>query len=218
MVNRRFFAERNPYRLIEHLFTRQPAQTEQASPPAPPEFVAFGKIPRLNRDIIITEKIDGTNGQILVTDDGQVFAGSRNRYATPGKGTDNHGFAQWVQDNQEALRDLLGPGRHFGEWWGQGIARNYGLKEKRFSLFNTTRWGGIEVRSNRLLYTVPGLYQGPFDPEAITTALQQLKDEGSIAAPGFRRPEGIVVFHEAANQLFKVLLEHDDKPKSQAVA
>jgi len=31
-----------------------------------PEFHGFKKIPRLNRDIIITEKIDGTKGKINV--------------------------------------------------------------------------------------------------------------------------------------------------------
>jgi hypothetical protein len=29
-------------------------------------FVEFKKIPRLSRDVIITEKIDGTNGQLLM--------------------------------------------------------------------------------------------------------------------------------------------------------
>ena len=32
----------------------------------PPGFVEFRKIPRLNRDIIITEKIDGTNASIVI--------------------------------------------------------------------------------------------------------------------------------------------------------
>ena len=35
------------------------------------EFQPFPKIPRLSREIVITEKIDGTNAQILITDDGQ---------------------------------------------------------------------------------------------------------------------------------------------------
>lgn len=30
------------------------------------EFVEFPKIPRLSRDIIVTEKIDGTNAQIYL--------------------------------------------------------------------------------------------------------------------------------------------------------
>mgnify|MGYP001595560836 CR=1 FL=1 len=30
------------------------------------EFVEFRKIPRLNRDVVITEKIDGTSAQVLI--------------------------------------------------------------------------------------------------------------------------------------------------------
>ena len=32
-------------------------------------FVEFPKIPRLKRDIVVTEKIDGTNASILVPED-----------------------------------------------------------------------------------------------------------------------------------------------------
>lgn len=36
---------------------------------------------------------------------------------------------------------------------------------------------------------------------------------GSFAAPGFMRPEGIIVYHSASGHVFKVLLEDDDRPK-----
>jgi hypothetical protein len=42
-----------------------------------PEFAGFPKISRLSRDCIITEKIDGTNAQILITEDNQMFIGYR---------------------------------------------------------------------------------------------------------------------------------------------
>ncbi|HLE80817.1 MAG TPA: RNA ligase family protein, partial [Dehalococcoidia bacterium] len=100
------------------------------------DFQEFGKIYRLSRDCIITEKIDGTNAQVVVLEDGRVLAGSRNRWITPE--ADNFGFARWVKEHEEELRSL-GPGRHYGEWWGSGIQRGYGLKEKRFSLFNVSR-------------------------------------------------------------------------------
>lgn len=102
-------------------------------------FVEFPKIARFNREVIVTEKIDGTNAQILVNDTGDevVGVGSRTRWISPKD--DNHGFAGWVQKNKEELL-RLGPGSHFGEWWGAGIQRTYGLKEKRFSLFNVSRW------------------------------------------------------------------------------
>lgn len=70
-------------------------------------FVEFRKIPRLNREIVVTEKIDGTNAQILVSDDGkELIAGSRNRWITTEN--DNHGFAKWVESNKEELITKLG--------------------------------------------------------------------------------------------------------------
>lgn len=43
----------------------------------------------------------------------------------------------------------------------------------------------------------------------------RLRDEGSVAAPGFMKPEGIVVFHVAAGVSFKKTLEKDDQPKGR---
>lgn len=174
-----------------------------------PKFEAFPKIPRLNRTIIITEKIDGTNAQVHVTADGQVFAGSRNRWITPED--DNQGFACWVKLHENELRDGLGIGTHFGEWWGAGIQRRYGLLEKRFSLFNTHRWKD-DVRP-AICQVVPTLYIGAFSQDAIQSALAELRTNGSKAAPGYMNPEGIVVFMSASASMHKVLLEHDELPK-----
>jgi hypothetical protein len=189
------------------------------------EFQPFPKLARLNRDIVITEKIDGTNAAIGVTDDGEVYAQSRTRIITPQ--ADNFGFARWVAEHAEGLRFVLGPGLHFGEWWGAGIQRNYGLADKRFSLFNTARWrevlpivpfaGGDEFGLNNLL-VVPTLYEGPFRIGWIDAALDRLATHGSVASHGFHRPEGIVIFHKAAGTMFKVTLENDEQPKSQVAA
>lgn len=181
-----------------------------------PEFEGFPKMARLNREIIITEKIDGTNAQILITEDGDVFPGSRTRWIRPGD--DNAGFASWVEGHKAELI-TLGPGRHFGEWWGSGIQRGYGLKkgEKRFSLFNTSRWGhnGVDFQSKPdCCLVVPELYRGPFSELAIKQALFDLELVGSFAEPGFKNPEGIIVFHTAANSGFKVTLKDDESPKS----
>jgi hypothetical protein len=100
--------------------------------------------------MIVTEKLDGTNAQVHITDDGRIFAGSRNRWITPD--ADNFGFARWVAEHEEELR-ALGPGSHYGEWWGSGIQRRYGLDEKRFSLFNVGRWtraSTTTIRARRL--------------------------------------------------------------------
>lgn len=190
------------------------------------EFVEFPKMPRLSREVIVTEKIDGTNAQVTIVElegfaapwplavwqrDGlAMYAGSRSRWITPE--TDNFGFATWVRDNAEELVKL-GPGSHFGEWWGAGIQRRYGLSEKRFSLFNVDRWG--EERP-ACCHVVPILYRGLFDTAQIDGALRRLEEDGSYAAPGFMKPEGVVVFHVAGRIGFKKTIEKDELPKGLA--
>lgn len=178
------------------------------------EFKAFPKIPRLNRDCVITEKIDGTNVCVVVDDD-KIFAQSRNRIITPED--DNYGFARWVQDNAPALIVALGDGYHYGEWWGQGIQRKYNLDHKHFSLFNVHRWKSVPFSEYGLdnVSTVPVLYRGPFSTEVVDNTVEGLRIIGSIASRGFMKPEGVIVWHEAAGQLFKVTCEGDEKPKGQ---
>lgn len=174
------------------------------------DFVAFPKMPRLSREIIVTEKLDGTNAQVFIGEDGSFAVGSRSRWITPEN--DNYGFARWAEEHREELM-LLGPGRHFGEWWGSGIQRRYGLAEKRFSLFNAARWA--EERPT-CCHVVPTLYRGDFSTQAIDGCLAMLRSNGSAAAPGFMQPEGVVVFHVAGQVGFKKTLERDHEPKSLA--
>lgn len=173
-------------------------------------FKEFPKMPRLSREMIITEKIDGTNASIYITPDGQFFTGSRTRWITPQD--DNYGFSKWAHTNKEELMQL-GEGHHFGEWWGNGIQRGYGLQngDKRFSLFNVARW---ELERPSCCDVVPVLHKGMFYTDAIESALAILKENGSVAAKGFMRPEGIVVFHVAAGIGFKKTIDKDEMPKS----
>lgn len=200
------------------------------------EFRQFPKIPRLSREIIITEKIDGTNGCVAVfeekdltgytpfecptvwveMDSGRrlgILAGSRSRWLTASD--DNHGFGAWVCANRHELVKL-GPGRHFGEWWGAGINRAYGKRndERYFSLFNVHRWSEEDLRPACCL-SVPILYRGEFDQNAIDTALVTLRAKGSVACPGFKDPEGIIIYHTAANQIFKKTLKNDESRKGE---
>lgn len=177
------------------------------------EFVGFPKMARLSREIVITEKIDGTNASIKITEAGDFLVGSRTRWITPEN--DNAGFAKWALQNKEGLMKL-GVGLHFGEWWGSGIQRGYDLAkgEKRFSLFNTSRWDMYNVPN--CCHVVPELYRGEFDTNKIEEVLQNLKDNGSVASNGFMRPEGIIVFHTAGNVGFKKTIEKDDVPKTLA--
>lgn len=204
------------------------------------EFLEFPKIARLSRPCVITEKIDGTNAQVYIATraelseelqalarvveiEGQaayLLAGSRTRYITPQ--ADNFGFAAWAYEHAEELKSL-GYGRHYGEWWGSGIQRGYGLPkgERRFSLFNVARWHADRDREKcpqdrpTCCHVVPILYRGPFNTDAALATLSALAETGSYAAPGFMRPEGIVIWHEAARILFKKTLEKDEEPKGK---
>jgi hypothetical protein len=191
------------------------------------EFNPFPKMARLSREAIISEKIDGTNAQVLITEDGGFYTGSRNRWITPDN--DNFGFSAWAHENKEELMKL-GVGRHFGEWWGQGIQRKYGLDHKRWSLFNTLRWHEVGQEARRVpmanptiekwteeapacCHVVPILYSGTFCTDSCEDVLTIMRVEGSFAAPGFMKPEGIVVYHVAAGVGFKKTIEDDHIPK-----
>lgn len=175
------------------------------------DFQGFNKIARLSRGCTITEKIDGTNAQICITEDGEFLVGSRTRWITPDD--DNFGFARWAYDHKDELMQL-GPGRHFGEWWGCGIQRGYGLAERRFSLFNAARWNGEQLPP-ACCRVVPVLYSGVFTSTAVDDAIAMLRVEGSKAAPGFMKPEGVVVYQSAGRCYFKKTLERDEEPKSK---
>jgi hypothetical protein len=197
-------------------------------------FQPFPKLARLSRGCVITEKLDGTNAQVYIVDpntleneayedvmqtapleivDGlYIYAGSRTRLITPGKLTDNYGFAGWVYEHANELAKL-GEGRHFGEWYGQGIQRNYGLNERRFALFDTSRWSEQRPRPS-CVDVVPVLHSGEFETVAINSTMTMLKINGSKAVPGFKNPEGIVVYHQASRTQFKKTF--DDKHKEAA--
>jgi len=136
-----------------------------------------------------------------------MLCGSRNREITPED--DNYGFARWANDNKEALFAILGEGRHYGEWWGQGIQRRYAMNEKVFSLFNSGRWGKADLVDVPQLDVVPVLYAGEFSSEMVDTVMSSLKENGSLASPDYMNPEGIVVYHSQIKQMFKVTFEHD---------
>ncbi len=216
------------------------------------EFIKFPKIPRYDREVIITEKIDGTNAQIYIGcghddlpnfpsvgeyDEWGIWAGSRSRWLS--ERADNHGFAKWVKANHEELIAHLGPGLHYGEWWGQGVQRKYGLDHKRFSLFNVIRWNpdmwhrykvqpwlksldasgkprrGAPPKPNPWMmppaccHVVPVLGVEPFITFRPHLYIADLAIMGSKAAPGYNKPEGIVIYHTQGNLSFKVTIDND---------
>jgi hypothetical protein len=171
------------------------------------EFTEFPKMARLSRECVVTEKIDGTNAQIFIGENGEFLTGSRTRWITPED--DNFGFSRWAHANKEDLL-MLGAGRHFGEWWGQGIQRKYGMNRKVFSLFNVSRW---EIERPLCCDVVPVLWRGDFSELNVREIMENLKASGSVANKGFMNPEGIVVFHMAGNVGFKKTFEKDNTGK-----
>ncbi len=201
-------------------------------------FEAYKKIPRLHGDVHVTEKIDGTNACFEYQDVSMyaahgsqvaylVGACSRNRRLFhvslgfdglplheprwDGKG-DNAGFGAWVLANLDGLR-RLGYGRHFGEWYGEGIQRGYGLDEKRFALFRAPKNG---VPEGCPVSVVPEIdVWGEFDTGRLALLMAGLQETGSVAVPGYMNPEGIVVFHARSGQLFKYTFEAGPKGQKE---
>ncbi len=181
-----------------------------------PDFVPYGKTARLGSKVQITEKLDGTNAHILIVSAPAVpgampaaYPASRNRWL-PEDEQDNYGFGAWVRANADDLATILGPGRHYGEWWGQGVARGYGVTGKRFSLFDTRRygadWTGLDYElSGVILGVVPVVAAGPFTAELVEHAKLRLEHEGSLAAPGYMRPEGMVIRWADNGHVMKVV-------------
>lgn len=208
------------------------------------EFEAWPKTPRLSKPIVVTEKIDGTNAAVVVrplgvgqppaqshevvvpfeyddesVGDVAVYGQSRKRIVFPGQ--DNAGFAAWVHANAQELAQAFGPGRHFGEWWGNGIQRGYGVEGKFFSPFNVSRWDRRAINDT-------GLYQvgvrptpvlghwGTFESAFIDQCVDLLILRGSQldGVVDGTPAEGVIVYHSASGQLYKRLIEGDNVPKS----
>lgn len=212
------------------------------------DLLEFKKWPSLVRapkaHVTITEKIDGTNAAVvLAPTDGMetpppslikvvdhevgplaVLAQSRKRFITPAD--DNFGFAAWAAEHAEQLAFLLGPGRHFGEWWGQGIQRSYDLNHKRFSLFSPWRYDDLAFMLAGTEYADFGLDIVPILKMSalngltgqLAEAMETLRSIGSVAAPGYDDPEGVVIQIQGVDQAFKHLLVNPDGHKWQQAA
>jgi hypothetical protein len=199
-------------------------------------FERFASLTRFSHGWTITEKLDGTNACVLIVPvsdpqyatanakgvdpatrlaligDLAVFAQSRNKMITPAD--DNAGFARFVHDNAEAFVELLGEGRHYGEWVGKGInKRQYGLPDKRFALFNTARWTNVALPDR--VTVVPVLAEGYLGEPGgeFSRIMDELRENGSAFAPGFMDPEGIVMRHGPSGTLFKKTFDYDEQGK-----
>jgi hypothetical protein len=140
----------------------------------------------------------------------RVWVQNRQRIVTPDQ-RDAQGVAAWAAAHAGALAETLGPGIHFGEWWGYKICRGYGLPagDRRFSLFNTARWRYIDGTQVPSLYTVPVLWEGPLADNfnTVTDQMDKLMAEGSSAVPGYRHPEGVMLYHGSADVMMKHIFQ-----------
>lgn len=197
-------------------------------------YPSFPSIERLeNLYCHITEKVDGTNGLIKISR--YVCFGSRNRYITPED--DNNGFAKFFSKYQKELFSVFNtidkeyppngidaPLNIYGEWFGKGIQRGYGLAEKHFmpfSEFLATKLIDAGVPNIKMPVT---LYSGKFSIATLDGCMNKLKDEGSQVIPGYNRPEGVVIYFPTYNFRLKETFEgpkwkdaipkpeHDKKP------
>lgn len=179
------------------------------------EFKEFPKIFRYSRDVIVTEKLDGTNAAVVIEGGQLVSCQSRTKKITPQD--DNYGFAAWAYTNGKFLAEKLGDGYHYGEWWGQGIQRKYDMTRKVFSLFNVSRWAEIATDSYSDaigLCVVPVLWRGDMNDLNVAQIMANLELGGSVAGGGFKKPEGIVIYHTQGNFLLKKTFEKDVEGKN----
>lgn len=186
------------------------------------EFKSFEKISKFTGiAMTITQKIHGTNAQIRIYDvtdnrtmNDAVLVGDRwfkvqasSRTRDIFVGDDNFGFARFVFDNRQEIAEKLGEGTHYGEWAGPGINSGEGLKEKTFVIFNHYRFPAERPLPPQCV-VVPVLYHGEYNIHAVNNELNRLKLEGSRLAPGFMRPEGIVI--EVSGKKYKKVFEAEE--------
>lgn len=171
------------------------------------EFIPFPSTPRLSKEMIITEKLDWTNACIVITEDWDIYAQSRNRIITIED--DNYWFARRVYSNKEELKKLW-VWYFYWERRGRWIQRWYNEPAKRFSLF-VFRWEELPD----CVSIVPTLYAWEFSTEKIDEIMNSLKQTGSIASPWFNNPEGIVIFHTGSRQIYKKTFDFDKGKRTQ---
>ena len=137
------------------------------------------------------------------------------RVRRPGSETTLTSWSDWVRATTTA------------NGFGQGVQRGYGLTEKRFALFNVSRFK--DARDNgwaENLYpyekarqvpdcvtTVPLLARvdGANLTDSVNLVIEVLESHGSVMVPGFAQPEGVVIFHEGVSAYFKAFTQWESK-------
>lgn len=193
-----------PVEIVDIMPAFLPAVAVVPSKSKLPDHKYYGVLPEFYTQVTITEMIDGKSGVLYVDKiKGIVTAGTRWTWLdTPH--WDGYGFQTWARVNEKALLNL-GPGYHFGVWWGHDIERGYNLNQKRFSLLDNIMWDDL-TKVPDCCGVVPELYRGPMTDTCIPDTLRVLKEVGSLAAHGYKRPMGIVIRHLTGNVKYKVII------------
>lgn len=175
-------------------------------------FKEWPKIPRFNSELVsITEKMNGTNSCIIISNGEIVGIQSRKRFIFPegtsGKdiGCDNFGFALWVSEHEEELK-TLGDGHHYGEWCGPGIQKNpHNLEQKEFYLFNYSRWSTDRPACCNVvkqLYFGQSLNKEELDKLVMLPLWEEAKDKYI--------PEGVIVYSLLTKCSYKHTFENSE--------
>jgi hypothetical protein len=175
------------------------------------EFEKWSKTTRLESDVTISEKANGSNVAICAEikadgDDFNISLAAQTRTQMVHMGNDQVGVAKWTIINYQSLiYDLfLGDGvtppkpgiyRHFGEFMTRGH------KEPHLYLFNTKRWSG-KTFATPTLKVVPVLFEGRYYEGIVEKCLEDLRTNGSRIHPGIA-PEGVVTYWHGDNSMKK---------------
>ena len=216
-------------------------------------YPSFSSIERLeNIYCVISEKIDGTNGLIEIQNKANnsntgsmiVKFGSRNRYIS--FSDDNAGFANFFRHYEKKFKNMAKeiiassynedsqtdeiptenyPLRIYGEWFGKGIQRGYGLDDKYFMPFSSF-YAEHMIKAGIPNIMMPNImYTGKFSLEVVDNCMNCLTS-GSFhnLITNYDNPEGIVIYFPKYNFRLKQTFEgskwernitkseHDKKP------
>jgi len=174
------------------------------------EFVKWRSIKRPEKNtIIITEKMDGTNGCIIIKDG--IIIGVQSRTKLLSIDDDNYGFFAWCAEHAAHIIDVLGDGRHYGEFCGPGINKNrHDLGQRAFFIFNTFVYPTIP--ESAYIKKIDLIYTGKYSDLEIRKASFYINLRGMRF--GYC-PEGFVVFYEAFGGYIKHITRSTDMRKNK---
>lgn len=177
--------------------------------------IATAKARDRHDDVILTEKLDGSNVGVVLLN-GDIIPITRAGYRADTSPYEQHWhYADWVKTNESRFRYVLEEGeRVCGEWLMQAHGTLYKLHHEPFAIFDLMKahkrmpYDDMLRRIARGCFTTPKLlHRGP--PVNIPRALELLGEYGSHGAD---RAEGCVWKIQRRGEVdFLVKFIHPDK-------